>query len=180
MKPFAKISKTSDKKKESRAERKGKMHSITLKLRETTSTSDLVNQDVNTALHDLKQDSFFQPVKDRHGPYTLNLYIEDNKLIFHIINKKGKDLPYLVLSLKPYARIIKDYFLIVSSYDKAMNEGKPSRIEAIDMGRRGLHNEGAELLRERLSDKITLDTNTSRRLFTLICALHAGKAHIMR
>jgi uncharacterized protein (UPF0262 family) len=76
--------------------------------------------------------------------------------------------------LKPYRRLIKDYFLIVRSYDEAMREGKPSRIEAIDMGRRGLHNEGAGLLIERLEDKITMDLDTARRLFTLICVLHGG------
>ncbi len=180
MRPFEKISKTRSEKREQKTLNKGRILSITLNTHEQKTTSGLITNDVQTALHDLKAESFFQPTKDKHGPYTLEIFTENNKLIFHIKNKKGKDLPYLILSLKPYARIIKDYFLIVSSYDKAMHEGKPSRIEAIDMGRRGLHNEGAELLTERLKDKITLDTDTARRLFTLICALHAGKAHILR
>ena len=86
----------------------------------------------------------------------------------------------LVLSLKPYKRLVKDYFMIVRSYDEAMREGKPSRIEAIDMGRRGLHNEGAESLQERLADKISMDFDTARRLFTLICVLHAQNLSMWR
>ena len=141
---------------------------------------DLIARDFKVAIEDLKHNSHFQPNSDEDGPYSLELYIEDNKLVFHIQNNKGEDLPYLVLSLKPYRRLIKDYFMIVQSYNDAVHDGKPSRIEAIDMGRRGLHNEGAELLIERLKDKITLDFDTARRLFTLICVLHTGKAHILR
>ncbi|MDH5723078.1 MAG: UPF0262 family protein [Alphaproteobacteria bacterium] len=143
-------------------------------------TSDLLERDRQSALNDIISKNAFQPAKDRQGPYSLELYIEDDRLVFHITNSKGKDLNYLVLSLKPYRRVIKDYFMIVQSYDNAVKEGKPSRIEAIDMGRRGLHNEGAALLQERLSDKIMLDDNTARRLFTLICVLHMGKTHILR
>tara|TARA_R110002072_G_scaffold242475_7_gene401234 strand:- start:598 stop:1125 length:528 start_codon:yes stop_codon:yes gene_type:complete len=164
----------------SKSKGKSRVLNINLNLEGTKDTTGLIERDCAVALHDLKENSFFQPTKDKHGPYTVELYIEENKLVFHITNSKKKDLPYLVLSLKPYSRLIKDYFLIVSSYNDAINDGKPSRIEAIDMGRRGLHNEGAELLLERLKDKITLDFDTSRRLFTLICALHSGKAHIMR
>lgn len=143
-------------------------------------TSDLLERDRQIALQDILAENVFQPAKDRNGPYTLELYIEDNRLVFHITNSKDKDLNFLVLALKPYRRIIKDYFMIVRSYDEAIKDGKPSRIEAIDMGRRGLHNEGATLLQERLSDKIRLDDNTARRLFTLICVLHMGKTHILR
>ncbi len=143
-------------------------------------TTSLTHRDCEIALHDLKEDSFFQPENDKDGPYTVELYIQENKLIFHIQNKFGKDIPFLVLSLKPYRRLIKDYFMIVQSYDDAVKDGKPSRIEAIDMGRRGLHNEGAELLQERLSGKIDVDFDTARRIFTLICVLHTGKAHILR
>ena len=100
--------------------------------------------------------------------------------MFSIRNAEDEALPMLVLSLKPYKRLIKDYFMIVRSYDEAVKDGKPSRIEAIDMGRRGLHNEGAELLMERLKDKITMDHDTARRLFTLICVLHSEKTHSMR
>ncbi len=154
--------------------------SIRLINEEAQTVPSLIERDCNLALTELEQDSYFQPVGDRNGPYFLELYIEDGRLIFHIQNSKEKDLPYLVLSLRPYRRLIKDYFMIVQSYDEAVKEGKPSRIEAIDMGRRGLHNEGSELLIERLSDKIELDLATARQLFTLICILHAGKTHIIR
>jgi len=154
--------------------------SIRLTEQSALKDNSLIKRDCEIALNDLKQSSHFYPIGDDKGPYEIELYIEDNRLIFHIQNSDNKDLPYLVLSLTPYRRLIKDYFMIVKSYDEAMRDGKPSRIEAIDMGRRGLHNEGAELLQERLSDKIELDMDTSRRLFTLICVLHSGKAHILR
>tara|TARA_R110001592_G_scaffold20926_17_gene84744 strand:+ start:20006 stop:20500 length:495 start_codon:yes stop_codon:yes gene_type:complete len=159
---------------------KTKIKTIRLIRQDTPDEGALVQRDCNIALEDLKHNSHFHPIGDTNGPYHLELYIEENKLVFHMQNDNGTDLPYLVLSLTPYRRLIKDYFMIVHSYNEALRDGKPSRIEAIDMGRRGLHNEGAELLMERLSDKITLDMNTSRRLFTLICVLHTGKAHIMR
>lgn len=153
---------------------------ITLTKQSHANSTSLVEHDYQIALNDLAEVSYFQPTDDKNGPYDLELYIEDNRLVFHISNNMGKDLPYLVLSLSPYRRLIKDYFMIVQSYDDAVREGKPSRIEAIDMGRRGLHNEGAELLKDRLDGKITLDMDTARRLFTLICVLHTGKTHTMR
>lgn len=152
----------------------------TITLEEPTERNGLIARDCDIALRDLQRSSYFQPVGDQNGPYSIKFYTEDNRLIFQIKNDSGKKLPYLVLSLKPYKRLIKDYFLIVTSYNDAIKSANPSRIEAIDMGRRGLHNEGAELLRERLSDKIKLDLDTARRLFTLICVLHSGKAHTLR
>jgi len=139
-----------------------------------------MEQDCVTALNDLTHKSQFQPVGDNNGPYDLTLSMEANKLIFHTKNTKGKDLPLLILSLSPYRRLIKDYYMMVQAHHKAVREGRPSKIEAIDMGRRGVHNEGADLLIERLNDKIKLDTATARLLFTLICALHRDKIHIMR
>ncbi len=143
-------------------------------------TTGAMQRDCDIALRDLQRSSFFQPAEDTSGPYSIELYIEDNRLILHTKNDKNEELPFLVLSLKPYRRLIKDYFMIVSSYDAAIRDGKPSRIEAIDMGRRGLHNEGAELLQERLDGKIKLDHDTARRLFTLICVLHHGMVHVLR
>ncbi len=142
--------------------------------------ANLIDRDREIALRDLKLNNHFHPVDDNDGPYDLSLSIEENRLVFRIKNIKGDDLPMLVLSLKPYSRLIKDYFMIVQSYDDAVKNGNPSRIEAIDMGRRGLHNEGAEMLKDRLEEKIKMDFDTARRLFTLICVLHAGKIHIMR
>lgn len=141
---------------------------------------NLIARDREIALRDLKANSHFIPFKDEAGPYDVSLSLEENRLVFRMVNAKGEDLPMLVLSLKPYKRLIKDYFMIVRSYDEAVKGGNPSRIEAIDMGRRGLHNEGAELLLERLEDKITMDMGTARRLFTLICVLHSGKVRGLR
>ena len=152
----------------------GKIKTITLNHTTPSADGGLIQRDREIALHDLVQSSVFQPAKDTNGPYDVDISIEESRLVFSIQNSKEEDLPMLVLSLKPYKRLIKDYFMIVRSYDEAISEGKPSRIEAIDMGRRGLHNEGAEMLQERLEDKIGLDFNTARRLFTLICVLHAG------
>ncbi|GJL85082.1 MAG: UPF0262 protein [Micavibrio sp.] len=146
----------------------------------STPDSELIRRDKQIALHDLIAHSVFQPVKDDHGPYAIELSIEDNRLVFRIKNAREEDLPMLVLSLKPYQRLIKDYFIIVGSYDATIKNGQPSRVEAIDMGRRALHNEGASLLIERLGDKIEMDLDTARRLFTLICVLHAGKASMWR
>lgn len=154
--------------------------SITITDLELNETQALISRDRMIALRDLKRESVFQPVKDDNGPYDLSLSVEENRLVFRIKNAKGDDLPMLVLSLKPYRRLVKDYFMIVRSYDEAMREGKPSRIEAIDMGRRGLHNEGAEYMQERLADKITMDFDTARRLFTLICVLHAQNLTMWR
>ena len=145
-----------------------------------TLDGELLVRDRQIALKDLKAGSVFKPKGDDHGPYSIALSIEENRLVFRGTNAKDEEMPMLVLSLKPYRRLIKDYFIIVQSYDEAVREGKPSRIEAIDMGRRGLHNEGAELLMERLEDKIEMDFDTARRLFTLICVLHAGKIHVLR
>jgi uncharacterized protein (UPF0262 family) len=163
-----------------KSETKSRIVTISIKDADLIQSSIIVQKDRETALENLKNDSFFQPANDLNGPYGLELSTEENKLIFHITSDQGKALPLLVLSINPYRRIIKDYFMIVQSYDEALRDGKPSRIEAIDMGRRGLHNEGASLLMDRLEDKIKMDLATARRLFTLICVLHSGKVHTKR
>ena len=140
-----------------------------------TLDGNMIKRDREIALRDLIADSRFVPFKDTDGPYDIALSIEENRLVFRMQNDKDEDLPMLVLSLKPYKRLVKDYFIIVRSYDEALKNGNPSRIEAIDMGRRGLHNEGADMLMERLEEKIEMDHDTARRLFTLICVLHSGK-----
>lgn len=144
------------------------------------SRPSIIEHDRNAAVIDLQRESFFKPLKNEQGPYALTLNIQDNRLVIEMENAQGEPVPMLVLSLKPYKRLIQDYFMIVSSYQQAMQEGKLSRIEAIDMGRRGLHNEGAELLQERLAEKIEMDFDTARRLFTLICVLHESKALLWR
>lgn len=153
---------------------------INLPLAQDATIPSIIEKDRNAAIHDLQTESHFHPLKNAQGPYTLTLSIQDNRLVIEMENAKKEPIPMLVLSLKPYKRLIQDYFLIVRSYDEALRDGKPSRIEAIDMGRRGLHNEGADLLIERLHDKIEMDHATARRLFTLICVLHESKALIWR
>ena len=125
--------------------------SITITDLELNETQELIRRDRMIALRDLKRESVFQPQKDGGGPYDLSLSVEENRLVFRMKDVTGGELPILVLSLKPYRRLVKDYFMIVRSYDEAMREGKPSRIEAIDMGRRGLHNDGAEYLQDETS-----------------------------
>jgi len=156
------------------------IHNVCIKNVIEAPEGQLIARDREIALQDLKKTGKIRPFEDKSGPYDLSLSLEENRLVFRLKNTKGDQLPALVLSLKPYKRLIKDYFIIVQSYDEAIQGGNPSRIEAIDMGRRGLHNEGADLLMERLESKIEMDHDTARRLFTLICVLHAGKAHILR
>jgi uncharacterized protein (UPF0262 family) len=124
------------------------------------------------AIYDLLEDNSFQPVDHDGGPYALQLSIAENRLVFDIRNEDGTPVMAHLFSLTPLRRIVKDYFLICDSYYKAIRTSTPSQIEAIDMGRRGLHNEGSELLMERLKEKIAVDFDTARRLFTLICVLH--------
>jgi uncharacterized protein (UPF0262 family) len=124
------------------------------------------------AIYDLLEDNSFAPVEHDGGPYALHLSITENRLVFDIRLEDGAPVMAHLLSLTPLRRIVKDYFMICDSYYKAIRTATPSQIEAIDMGRRGLHNEGSELLMERLKEKISLDFDTARRLFTLICVLH--------
>lgn len=125
------------------------------------------------AIFDLIEENSFHPVgDDQGGPYKLVLSVVDSKLVFNITREDGTAVVIHMLSLTPFKKIIKDYFLICESYYDAIRTSSPSQIEAIDMGRRGLHNEGSETLNERLSGKIDIDFDTARRLFTLICVLH--------
>ncbi len=124
------------------------------------------------AIFDLLEENYFRPRDDLGpGPYNLRLSIEENRLVFDIRNQADELLGAMHLSLTPFRRIVKDYFTVCESYYEAIKTASPSQIEAIDMGRRGLHNEGSELLKERLAGKVELDMNTARRLFTLICVL---------
>ena len=109
---------------------------------------------------------------DKPGPYALHLSILEGRLIFDIRNVAGEPLTAVGLALGPFRRLVKDYQMLVDSHIKAVEEGREQRIQAIDMGRRGLHNEGADLMTERLKGKIEIDFDTARRLFTLVCVLH--------
>ena len=123
------------------------------------------------ALYDLIEENCFALAK-HPGPYRLTLSVANQRLIFDVRNEANEPLVTHALSLTPFRKIVKDYHLICESYHQAIRVASPSRIEAIDMGRRGLHNEGSEILKERLKGKIELDLDTARRLFTLICVLH--------
>ena len=127
-------------------------------------------QERQIAIFDLLEDNYFHPEGAENGPYDLKLGLTENRLAFDITGP-GFEKRHL-LSLSPFRGVIKDYFMVCESYYHAIRNATPQQIEALDMGRRGLHNEGSRLLKERLADKVETDTDTSRRLFTLICALH--------
>jgi uncharacterized protein (UPF0262 family) len=123
------------------------------------------------AIFDLLEDNHFG-VEGFDGPFRLVLAIEDNRLALDVRDGANGALTRVTLPLSPFRTIVKDYFMICESYFSAIKTMSPSQIEAIDMGRRGLHNEGGDLLKERLSGKVSVDHDTARRLFTLICVLH--------
>jgi uncharacterized protein (UPF0262 family) len=125
-----------------------------------------------TAIYDLLDDNYFRPLDGGVGPYSLCLSLADNRLVFDILGTDGHVVKDVVLGIIPFRAIVRDYFLICESYYASIRRSLPSQIEAIDMARRGLHNEGARLLKERLSDKVEVDMGTARRLFTLVCVLH--------
>jgi uncharacterized protein (UPF0262 family) len=134
--------------------------------------SPYAEADRRQAVEDLLAGNVFRP-KDLVGPFGLQIMVRDGRLILDIRDAEDRPLHALVLALGPFRRLIKDYHLVVESHEKAVAEGgSEARIQAIDMGRRGLHNEGATVLSERLAGRIDLDFETARRLFTLVCALH--------
>jgi len=124
------------------------------------------------AIYDLIEQNAFAPVDHEGGPYALQIGITENRPVFDVRLADGTPVIARMLSLTPFRRIVKDYFLICDSYYKAIRTATPSQIEAIDMGRRGLHDEGSRVLMERLKDKIEVDFDTARRLFTLLSVLH--------
>lgn len=134
--------------------------------------SPTVEDERKAALFDLLQDNRFALKGPFRGPYVLHLANDGERLIFRVCDQLDLQQTRFALPLCVLRPIIKEYFLVCESYFSAISTLTPSRIEAIDMGRRGLHNDGAELLRERLSDKVEMDKDTARRLFTLICVLH--------
>lgn len=132
-----------------------------------------VDQERKVAIFDLLEDNAFALEKSQApGPYKLDLAVRDRRLVFEVKTKTDDPAGEFHLSLSPFRQIIRDYFAICESYFDAVKTLPPSQIEAIDMGRRGVHNEGARVLKERLEGKVEIDEATSRRLFTLICVLH--------
>ncbi len=129
--------------------------------------------DRRQAVADLLMTNQFDPLGVPGGPFLLHLCVRDGRLVFDIRDTADTQVRAVALALGPFRRLIKDYHMIVASHEQAVSEGgHEARIQAIDMGRRGLHNEGAELLVARLAGRIGLDFETARRLFTLVCALH--------
>jgi uncharacterized protein (UPF0262 family) len=136
-----------------------------------------VEQERRVALYDLMEENVFRlPPREgagpAEGPFRLHLAVRDGRLSFEVADEAGADLAAFHLSLSPFRQIIKDYFAICASYFDAVKRLPAAQIEAIDMGRRGIHNEGSTLLMERLKGKVETDFDTARRLFTLICVLH--------
>ncbi len=124
------------------------------------------------AIYDLIDENSFVPLGHDGGPYTLHLSLADNRLVLDIRLEDGTPVVAHHLSIARFRKIVKDYFLICDSYYAAIRSATPDRIEAVDMGRRGLHDEGSRILVEGIKRKIEVDFDTARRLFTLICVLH--------
>ena len=131
-----------------------------------------VEHEREVAIFDLLERNAFALDGHDGGPYTLHLSLADNRLVFTVGDIDRAPIQHVMLSLSPFRRLVKDYFLICESYYQAIKTQPASKIEAIDMGRRGIHDEGSQLLMERLKGKIAVDLPTARRLFTLLCALH--------
>ena len=145
---------------------------LTLDERTVLRRSQEVEHERNVAIFDLLEENSFSPVGIEGGPFHLHLGIEDNRLVFDVLIPDGAPVTKVILPLTGFRGIVKDYFMVCESYYDAIKKSTRHQIEAIDMARRGLHNDGSEMLRERLADRIEIDFNTARRLFTLICVLH--------
>lgn len=135
-----------------------------------------VEQERRIAIFDILEGNYFAPQRQHDdgyvGPYRLMLRVEEGRLAFDLGREDGTPLESVILGLGRFRRLIREYFAICDSYYQAIKVATPQQIETVDMARRGIHNEGAELLKERLEGKIEVDFDTSRRLFTLICVLH--------
>jgi uncharacterized protein (UPF0262 family) len=153
-------------------EKTGRLTAVTLDEASLGNSNDDVEHERRVAIYDLIEENQFQPCDHDGGPYTLQLGINGNRLVFDI--RLTDDTPVIahMLSLAPFRRIVKDYFVVCDSYYAAIRTATPDRIEALDMARRALHDEGSHLVTERLKRKVDLDFDTARRLFTLITVLH--------
>ncbi len=151
--------------------RQSRLIAVTLDDASIARASPDIEHERAVAVYDLVEENSFA-LPGHPGPFRLVLAIVDRRLHFDVRSDAGEPLVTHALSLTPFRRIVKDYSLVCESYHQAIRQAAPRRIEAIDMGRRALHNEGSEILMERLKGKIELDLDTARRLFTLICVLH--------
>jgi len=136
-------------------------------------TSPEMQHERRVAIFDLLEDNAFRPLDSPSGPYIVNIGLkEGDRLLMNIDRSNGLDRGQVLLSMRPFRRIIKDYFMICESYHNAIRTATSAQIEAIDMGRRGLHNEGSRLLNDSLRNQVEIDFNTARRFFVLLCSLH--------
>jgi uncharacterized protein (UPF0262 family) len=145
---------------------------ITLDERTVVRRNADIEHERAVAIFDLLEENNFAPVVETAGPFHLHLGIEENRLVLDVRSTADDQIERVLVALSPFRSVVKDYFLVCESYFNAIRTSSPSRIEAIDMGRRALHNEGSELLRDRLAERVSVDLNTARRLFTLLCVLH--------
>ena len=150
----------------------GRLTAVTLDEASLGRSNDEIEHERRVAIYDLLEDNSFRPTGHDGGPYTLQLGITGARLVFDIRLADGTPVIAHMLSLAPFRRIVKDYFTVCDSYYAAIRTATPDRIEAIDMARRALHDEGSTLVTERLKRKVDLDFDTARRLFTLISVLH--------
>lgn len=155
-----------------KAARHGRFTRIILESATLHRLSALQEADRAQAVTDLEAENKFAPVAHPNVQSILHLSIQEGRLFFDIRNAQDEPLVAVALALGPFRMLVKDYQMLLDSYAGAIAEGRDARIQAIDMGRRGLHNEGATLVQERLSGKVVIDFPTARRLFTLVCALH--------
>ena len=151
---------------------KQRLVSVTLDEASIGRSNPDVEHEREVAIYDLLEQNSFAPVGHDGGPYALNLSVNANRLVFDIRLEDGTPVVAHLFSLSPLRRIVKDYYMICDSYYQAIRTATPDKIEAIDMGRRGIHDEGSRTLQERLKGKVRVDFETARRLFTLICVLH--------
>lgn len=151
---------------------KQRIANVTLDEGSVVRWSPEIDHERRIAIFDLLEANHFALVGDSSGPYDLHLSIEENRLIFDVRDRNGGPVRRIPLPLGTFRSVVKDYFKVCGSYFEAIKKGSAAQIEALDMGRKSLHDEGSELLRERLEDKIEMDSDTARRLFTLICVLH--------
>jgi uncharacterized protein (UPF0262 family) len=145
---------------------------LTLDERTVLARSAAIEHERAAAVSDLLKENRFTPLSGREGPFHLHLAVEENRLVMEIRGPDGEVGETVLLPLAPFRRIVKDYFLVCESYYQAIRSKSFAQVEAIDVGRRALHNDGADLLIERLADKVAIDHDTARRLFTLLCVLH--------
>lgn len=148
-----------------------RLQSVELDAATLPSATAEIEHERRVAIFDLVEKNSFHPADAEHGPYDLKLSLQDNRLVFDVAAPGGFARTY-ALSLTPLKTVLKDYLLICDSYYEALRGSSATQIEAVDMGRRGLHNEGAEALQARLEGKVAIDHETARRLFTLVCALY--------